>query len=74
MRQRQSGNGGVAEWTGDDVTKIVTNPVYTGIGRYPAMVPEDQWVQAVTKLIKERGATPVLRDMLKNLREAFPTE
>lgn len=71
MKQRQSGNKD--GWTGDDVAKVITNPVYAGIGPYPAMVPEDQWVQAVAKLIKERGAAPVLRDMLKNLREAFPT-
>ena len=70
MKQRQSGKGD--GWTGDDVAKIITNPVYAGIGPYPAMVPEDQWVEAVAKLIKERGAAPVLRDMLKNLREAFP--
>jgi hypothetical protein len=74
MKQRQTGSGGGGEWTGDDVAKIVTNPIYAGIGPYPAMVPEDQWVQAVAKLIKERGAAPVLRDMLKNLREAFPVE
>ena len=61
-------------WTEADVNKVVTNPVYAGIGPYPAIVPEDLWVEAVAKMIRDRGAEPVLRDILRNLREAFPRE
>lgn len=61
-------------WTEADVVQVLTNPVYAGIGPYPALVPDDTWVTAVAKLILERGADPVLREILRNLRDAFPAD
>jgi len=59
-------------WTANDVNKVVTNPIYTGIGPYQRIVPDDQWIEAVRKMMRERGAHAVLKDILENLREAFP--
>jgi hypothetical protein len=56
------------------VFKTIVNPIYAGIGPYPAMVPENEWLQANAQLIKEHGAEKVLRAMLEHLREAFPSE
>lgn len=69
---RKSGSRDDRTWTADDVTNLVSNPIYAGIGRYPAIVPEEQWIEAVAKLIKERGVESVLRDILNHLRQAFP--
>ena len=60
-------------WSEEDVRNVITNPIYAGIGPYPSIVPDEQWIGAVSKLIKERGAERVMKDVLRNLREAFPT-
>ena len=61
-----------APWGEADVRKMITNPVYTGLGPYPTIVPEADWIVAASRMIKERGAATFLREMLANLREAFP--
>ena len=59
-------------WKDADVRKTVANPIYAGVGPYAAIISDDEWVAAARKLIKERGAESFLRDLLTNLREAFP--
>ena len=39
-----------------DVQLIISNPVYAGVGIYPAMVPEESWIATAVVAIKERGA------------------
>jgi hypothetical protein len=58
----------------DDVFKVIANPIYAGIGPYPATMSEDEWLQANAQLIKKYGARKVLRAMLANMREAFPSD
>lgn len=59
-------------WTEADIRKMITNPVYAGLGPYPAIVSDADWIAAASKLIKQRGAASFLREMLANLRAAFP--
>lgn len=42
--------------TARDVQLIISNPVYAGVGIYPAMVPEESWIAAAIVAIKERRA------------------
>lgn len=59
-------------WKEDEVRKTVANPIYAGVGPYPALISDDDWIATAKKLIKERGSDSFLRDLLANLREAFP--
>ena len=43
------------EFTERDVRKMLTNPVYVGIGRYPRMIEDDMWIKAAQMGIKEHG-------------------
>jgi hypothetical protein len=64
----------VPTWKEGDVFRTLTNPATCGIGPYPAVVSDEEWLRAMTRLIKEKGARPVLRAVLENLRAAFPAE
>jgi hypothetical protein len=60
------------QWTQKDVEKLVTNPIYTGIGPYDAITSDDEYVKLVEAVIKDVGVERFVRSMLANLREAFP--
>ena len=59
------------EWTPDDVFQIICNPIYTGIGPYPQIVDDEQWIQAASRAIKAKGRAYFLRQMLTALRASF---
>ena len=50
--QRQTGR----QFTERDVQLMISNPVYAGVGIYTAMVPEERWIAAAMRAIKEQGA------------------
>ena len=45
------------QFTERDVQLMISNPVYAGIGIYPAIVPEERWIAAAMRAIKEKGAS-----------------
>ena len=60
----------------DDITPaeirgMVCNPVYAGIGPFPALVSDEQWVAAAAKAIEKEGAEQFLVNLLHVLRETF---
>jgi len=59
-------------WTPDDVRKMLTNPVYTGVGPYPAIIEEETWLKSNVRLIEETGARDVIESILARFREVFP--
>jgi hypothetical protein len=61
-----------SDWTPERIQSLVSNPIYAGIGPYPALVTDDVWIEAATHLIAEEGAGAFLRQLLQGLREAFP--
>jgi hypothetical protein len=69
--KRSSGGKPITE---GDVMYMVANPVYAGIGPFPQIIPDAQWIDAFAKLIQEKGAKPALELLLVNLRAAFPAE
>ncbi|HWE35035.1 MAG TPA: hypothetical protein VG406_00570, partial [Isosphaeraceae bacterium] len=64
---------------GDDPSKfgaagikgMVVNPIYAGVADYPKMIPDEEWVGAVTKVIEEDGAEQFLVNLLYVLRRTF---
>ena len=60
--------------TEQDVEKMLTNPVYTGIGPYPRIIPDEQFIRAAENAIKELGIARYMTSVLANLRESFPPE
>lgn len=62
------------KWTEKDIKKMIANPVYAGIGPYPAIVNDDLYVVSAARFIKSHGAEVYLRSMLKNLRKSLGNE
>jgi len=62
------------KWTKDEVLKIVCNPIYTGMGPFPQIIDEEQWLVAACKTIRKDGALTFLQAMLCSLREAFDAD
>ncbi len=60
-------------WTAEDVKKILTNPVYAGMGPFPQIVSDELWIKAFIKAMNELGVTVALQLMLNNLRESLQT-
>jgi hypothetical protein len=57
-------------FTERDIQLMFSNPVYAGIGIYPAMVPEETWIAAAIVEVQERGSGFWL-DVYTNIIESF---
>lgn len=66
--------GDRAPFSGDDILDMVCNPVYAGMGPFPAIVTDDQWVAAVARVIESHGVETVLQRVVRNLNNAFGRE
>ncbi len=62
------------EMTPKAIKGLLLNPIYAGVGPYPAIVEESQWVRACEKIIEEDGAEQFLVNLLYVLRESFSHE
>jgi hypothetical protein len=60
------------QWTTSTVRDMLTNPVYTGMGPYPAIIRDEDWLDANAKLIEEDGSEVVIRSILARFQETFP--
>jgi hypothetical protein len=59
-------------WTAEDVRKMLTNPVYAGMGPYPALVEEEVWLKSNAIRIEREGAKAVVEGVLMRFQETFP--
>jgi len=59
-------------WTPDDVREMLTNPVYAGVGPYPAIVEEETWLKCNVHLIEETGTSDVVESILAQFQKVFP--
>jgi len=62
------------EWTPEAIKGILVNPIYAGVGPFPALVDDAAWVRAGAKVIEEEGAEQFLVNLLFVLRECFNEE
>jgi hypothetical protein len=53
------------------VRGIICNPVYAGIGPFPALVSDETWIRSAAKLIREEGPEQFLVNMLYLARRSF---
>jgi hypothetical protein len=53
-------------WTSDDIRYILSDPGYCL--SVPPVIPEEQWIEAGVRLIKELGPEAYLRLLLEHLR------
>ena len=59
------------EFTAAEIRGMVSNPVYAGIGKFPQIVPDEEWVKAAAISIRKEGIEQFLVNMLHMLRETF---
>jgi hypothetical protein len=50
---------------------MIVNPIYAGVGPFPRLVDDDQWVRGCAKLIEEERPEQYLVNLLYVLRECF---
>ena len=62
------------DFTPSDILGMICNPIYAGMGPYPALVSDEQWVAAATAAIEKEGAEQFLVNLLYLLRETFQEE
>jgi hypothetical protein len=62
------------ETTEQTVRAVLCNPIYAGMGPFPAVVSDEVWVAAAVKAIKEEGLEQWLVNMLACLRATLPKE
>ncbi len=60
--------------TEKEVEKIISNPVYVGIGLYPRIVNDDMFIQAGVIAIKEYGLQRYFSYLFENLKQLFGEE
>jgi len=54
--------------TEDEFKDMMCNPVYVGMGPYPALVSTEAWIGAGVKMIESLGPEEYLRRMIQMLR------
>ena len=64
--------------TGDitpaEIRGMVCNPIYAGMGQYPALVTDEQWVAAAATAINKEGSEQFLVNLLYVLRQTLALE
>jgi hypothetical protein len=64
-------SGHMTDFSLEEIRGLVCNPVYAGFGPYPAIVTDEQWVEAAVTAINKDGAEQFLVNLLHMLRETF---
>jgi hypothetical protein len=56
-----------------DLQRMVANPIYAGIGPYPAILPEATWLDAANRSAREVGHRPYLDTLREEFQKALQT-
>lgn len=59
------------DFTPEEVRGLVCNPTYAGMGPYPKMVSDEEWVAAAALAIKKQGTEQFLVNLLHVLRQTM---
>lgn len=59
--------------TAEKMRSLICNPIYAGIGPYPAMIDDETWVRAAAQMIAKEGSEQFLVNMLYMLRQSLGT-
>jgi hypothetical protein len=58
-------------FTEAEIRGLIANPIYAGIGPFPQLVSDEQWVRAAVKAIQEDGPEQFLVNLLHVLRQSL---
>lgn len=58
-------------WTADKVRRLLCNPIYAGVGPYPAIMSRKDWIDAAKVSIKEIGVEAFFEGMFEELDYAL---
>ncbi|QJW98471.1 hypothetical protein FTUN_6061 [Frigoriglobus tundricola] len=64
-------SGSAEDFTVEEIRGLLANPVYAGIGPFPQLVPDEQWVRAAARAIREDGPEQFLVNLLFVLRQSL---
>jgi hypothetical protein len=64
---------GAGEMTAEQLRSLICNPIYAGMGRFPAWLDDETWVRAAVQMIEKEGAEQFRVNMLYVLRQLFGT-
>lgn len=59
------------QWTAQDIENIRLNPIYVGMGPYPATVSEELWIAGTLLDIQRKGAVYTIRRIFELWGETF---
>ena len=59
------------EWTEEQVRFILCNPFVVGMGPFPSVIPDEQWIRCNARLIRDEGPEQFLVNLLAVLRDSF---
>ena|SRR5712691_8634445 len=68
-KMKLSGSG--MDFTEEEVRGMIANPVYAGMGPFPQLITDEQWIRGAAKAIREDGPEQFLVNMLHVLRESL---
>ena len=63
--------GSGTDFTEEEVRGIIANPLHAGIGPFPQLVSDEQWVRGAAKAIRQDGPEQFLVNLLHLLRESL---
>lgn len=66
---RKDGSNGSGQWTEEMVGDLLTDPAAIGIGGFPPIVDDEQWIRVNLTMMKEMGAEAFLRNLIRQLRK-----
>lgn len=59
-------------WTAGDVEKMLSNPVYAGIGPFPALVDDAFWISVQLQALRLNGPRRTLMSIRRAVLDTFP--
>ena len=62
------------DFTAADILGMVCNPIYAGVGPFPQLISDEEWVAAASQAIKKEGEEQFLVNMLYLLRLSLAGE
>ena len=54
-----------------DVRIEADNPAATGVGPFPRLISDEQWIWASAAKMRQQGVTPFMGDVLRKLRDTL---
>ncbi len=59
------------QWTAQQVREILCNPIYVGMGPFPALIDEATWIACQERLFRDEGVQPTLQHIRQVLTDTL---